>query len=75
MNNVSPDQLHKFATTISGLSSMSNWAKAVDKEDSDVVPVKCACVNGECDDGESNCSKCYKGWHGRMCDIADSGSP
>lgn len=39
------------------------------------MPVKCACVHGECDDGESTCAKCYKGWHGRMCDISDTESP
>ena len=31
--------------------------------------VKCACVHGVCDEGESECSRCDEGWRGHMCDI------
>jgi hypothetical protein len=48
---------------------MKNWDTSSVTED-EVLKVKCACVHGTCDDGESTCAKCYAGWRGRMCDIA-----
>ena len=66
-----PEELFKFATTMESLSNLQNWDTSVVTDD-EVLKVVCGCVNGSCDKGESICSKCYRGWHGRMCDIADA---
>ena len=41
----------------------------IDDDDEEFVQAKCLCVHGECAQGDSECSKCYSGWTGRLCDI------
>lgn len=40
-----------------------------DFDDDEFVQAKCLCVHGECAYGDSECSRCYTGWTGRLCDI------
>jgi len=58
IENLHPEELFKLATTMESLSKMKNWDTSSVTVD-EVLKVKCACVHGTCDEGESNCAKCY----------------
>ena len=70
-SNASDSETKELMTTLDAVKKISLAKPLTVYEDDDVVAVKCACVNGECSPGESECHKCYSGWKGRLCDIPD----
>ena len=67
-------QLADALQTIESLTAFAEQHLDIDDfdDDDDFVAVKCQCVHGECDQGDSQCGRCYSGWKGRMCDIPTS---
>ena len=73
IEKMGPKELFKLAASIESLTQ--KFQEGINlAQSSDRLEAKCACVHGTCDPGESTCARCYSGWHGRMCDIADNTS-
>lgn len=47
-------------THVNSMETIAQKAKSTE--------VKCLCVHGICNKGESTCAKCDFGWTGRLCD-------
>ena len=70
-DHLSPEEIYQIAGTVETLSEIQNLTEEQGFDYTKMIPVICTCVHGDCNEGESACSKCYRGWTGRMCDIAE----